>query len=122
MTDLSPRMIEKLEAIGYQISTPPTTEVHFHGRRIGDYIMGARHTPDLGRQRAWKGALIHAESLEGMKITMADKVRWLSTTFPGFMVTVRTVDGKFNARVVEFRIAGADSPEAAVHALWESVP
>lgn len=121
MTDLTPRQIEKLEAIGYEI-TLPATEIHFRGRRVGDYVMGAAHLADLGRQRAWKGAMNHASSDEGMKITMADKVRWLSTTFAGFMVTVRSVGGKFHARVAEIRIGDADSPEAAVHALWVNAP
>lgn len=115
MPEISVRTIEKLEAIGYSVSE---TRIFYRGIPVGDFVTGAAHNP----MRPWERAHVHSLSPEGMRLTMPDKMAWLSNVFAGFMVTVRRQSGKFHARVVEFRIADAESTEAAVTALFEAVP
>lgn len=136
---MTPRDIEKLKAIGYTVRkvldlgwdgfTPAANraiqeETWEDGGDIGD-------GDDFfaSEEAAWQGCLAHAQSPEGLKATMADKVRWLlangETTFTGsgrFEMSGPHDDGFHATCRQAIGIFRADSPEAAVDALFWKVP
>lgn len=123
LTEPSSRDIGKLKAIGY-------TVYRNHAGSYNWYPVGSQEglaaPPTEGE--AWKFSKAHAQSPEGMKATMADKVRWLNVEFGktghiGAVVIAGPYgDGHFAA---SHQLSGqheADSPEAAVDALFWKVP
>lgn len=113
---MTPRDIEKLKAIGYDLTSLLRAEY----RRIlvnGD---------DAPHGEGWDAAKAHSRSPEGLKATMADKVRWLAENEEhgaGVLISAWS-DTKFSAEFdhgdSEFEQGG--SPEAAVDALFWRVP
>lgn len=108
---IGPRDIEKLRAIGY---TWTPTEVSLHGRRVGDYIMGGKDPASAAKA--------HGQSPEGMKATMADKVRWLCEQRPRLLYFNANINGFKASETHESREETAASPEAAVDVLFWKVP
>jgi hypothetical protein len=115
---MTPRQIEKLKAIGYDVQPIATG---------GNKSTGPSYAPwhsGMSEAEAWQCAMAHASSPEGMVATMAAKVKWLC----GKLYPLSIGCWKVNKRFVFAATVGvetgpqADSPEAAVHALWEAVP
>lgn len=111
---MTPRDIEKLKAIGYHVSSDFNgVSTHWFADR-GYHGMPA--TICDSEAEAWSACKTHAQSPEGLKATMADKVRWLVD------IGVRALpNGHFEARSYLVKVEGA-SPEAAVDALFWKVP
>lgn len=115
------REIEKLEAIGYEVITIKHLfrKAFFAANLNNDWFcVGGGRTIVTYREfktenAAWDYCSAHAQSPEGMKATMADKVRWL-------------IEHCHDAALVElFRDTsplGMPKPEAAVDALFWKVP
>lgn len=111
----TPRDIEKLRAIGHEVraSNLKTPGAAFRGKVPGK---GAFYRNS--ETEAWDGCKAYAQSPEGMKATMADKVRWLGPIEFGWWKPL--TEKRWVARNA-MRSAIGDSPEAAVDALFWKV-
>lgn len=112
---MTPREIEKLKVLGF---VEIGNLVHYSGR---DRYFGKSDAPDA--KGAWAAADEWVRSEHGLKATMADKVLWfcLPHLSDGHGIEVVPLHGKFIATSGWTR-AEADSPEAAVDALFWKVP
>lgn len=132
---MMPRDIEKLEALGYEV-------VSSRGR-ASDCSWVACEPVWLGKlaknpsghiawihgrtnqAEGWDACKAHAQSPDGLKATMADKVRWLiePTRFPSALHQL-CLNGRHFAffGALGDEADGYDSPEAAVDALFWKVP
>lgn len=121
---VSPRDIEKLKAIGYDMWVRQEERI-VYGYYKKD-LVEVNPDPPIGPE-LWDWAKADAQSPEGMKITMADKVRLfaeiddvdpevhLAPSSLGWTARI-TCDGE-----VMF-VADGETPEAAMDALFWSVP
>jgi hypothetical protein len=116
---MTPRLIEKLKALGFT--------VNYNNIGLGrtffitePYVAGARGNYYDTEAGAWLEISKWVASPEGMKATMADKVRWLLGNGRRCDIGERT-DPDGSQRFFANRERG-DSPEAAVHELWLKVP
>lgn len=105
---MTPRDIEKLKAIGY----------HFDGRYVT--WPGCAPVRSPGKLDVWKACKTHAQSSEGLKATMADKVQFLSRQE---VLVIQGTDGLWTThrfgRAAEQTFG--PSPEAAVDTLFWKV-
>lgn len=113
---MTPRDIEKLQAIGY---TVPFDGVAYDCFLQGEDIL--EHRDWEFEHMAWGACKAHAQSPDGMKATMAEKVRFI-----GRVVIRAPVKGVNNWDAWQDEPddieAEGDSPEAAVDALFWKVP
>lgn len=132
------RDIEKLEAIGYHVDDEPLGD----GDRVAIADRGYQGMPatifangEDNVAEAWAACKAHSQSPEGMVATMADKVRFIEgikdrAGFPSGVFVYPYQNGHRAEHVPSphSTMSGSgymgegESPEVAVHALWEKVP
>lgn len=107
---MTPRDIEKLKALGYS----------FNSNAAGCYVLLNGSVVDhQGGDEPWTVAQDHSQ-FEGLKATMADKVRWLDTSVDIYPDENRTT---WVAQITSsYTYGSGQSPEAAVDALFWKVP
>lgn len=119
---MTPRDIEKLEAIGYEVKDPRNGIWSVHGHcfdNLEDYHLAS------SQEEGWRDCKDDAQSPEGMKATMADKVRWLTQTRDHYFVIEWMATDMWLASVgvgERLILDTGDSPETAVDTLFWKVP
>lgn len=116
---VSERDIEKMRDIGYHVDEEhlgdgdkvAIADRGYHGMPATIMANGDDDVAD-----AWASCKAHAQSPEGMKATMADKVRWLHERW-NYAIESSRHHGRFR-----FGDGEGDSPESAVDALFWKVP